>query len=76
MLLVGNLGNGWINVFNPSTGAYLGALRDGSGYPIAINGLWGLRVGNSVFGGSNAVIFSAGPNAYKNGLLGTLTPAA
>ena len=25
-LLVGNLGNGWINVFSPSTGRYLGAL--------------------------------------------------
>jgi len=75
MLLVGNLGNGWINAFNPKTGKYLGALEDGSGYPIAINGLWGLRVGNSAFGGSNAVVFSAGPHGYHNGLLGILTPA-
>src|SRR5580658_9481390 len=74
-LLVGNLGNGWINAFNPKTGAYLGALQDGSGYPIAINGLWGLRVGNSAFGGSNALIFSAGPSKYNGGLIGTLTPA-
>jgi uncharacterized protein (TIGR03118 family) len=75
MLLVGNLGNGWINAFNPKTGKYLGALQDGSGYPIAINGLWGLRVGNSAFGGSNALIFSAGPSKYNDGLIGTLTPA-
>jgi uncharacterized protein (TIGR03118 family) len=76
MLLVGNLGNGWINVFNPKTGKYLGPLKDGSSYPIAIKGLWGLRVGNSTFGGSNAVIFSAGPSGYSEGLLGTLTPAS
>jgi len=76
MLLVGNLGNGWINVFNPKSGKYLGALENGSGYPIAINGLWGLRVGNSAFGGANAVIFSAGPHGYSNGLLGILTPAS
>jgi uncharacterized protein (TIGR03118 family) len=78
-LLVGNLGNGWINVFNPTTGMHLGALDGPNGYPIAINGLWGLRVGNSAFGGSSSVVFSAGPNAgstaYGNGLLGVLNPA-
>jgi uncharacterized protein (TIGR03118 family) len=75
-LLVGNLGNGWINVFNPTTGKYLGTLDGSNGYPIAINDLWGLRVGNSMFGGSSAVVFSAGPDGYNNGLVGTLTPAA
>lgn len=50
-LLVGNLGNGWINAFNPTTGKYLGALDTTSGHPIAINGLWALMVGNSRGGG-------------------------
>jgi uncharacterized protein (TIGR03118 family) len=75
MLLVGNLGNGWINAFNPTTGAFRGTLDDTSGYPITIPGLWGLRVGNSSFGGSTAVVFSAGPGGYADGLLGILTPA-
>jgi len=75
-LLVGNLGNGWINVFSASSGKYLGALESASGTPIAISGLWGLRVGNSAFGGSNALVFSSGPNGYASGLLGTLTPSA
>jgi uncharacterized protein (TIGR03118 family) len=75
-LLVGNLGNGWINVFNPTTGAFLGTLDGSNGYPITIGGLWGLRVGNSAFGGSSAVVFSSGPDKYNNGLVGTLTPAA
>jgi uncharacterized protein (TIGR03118 family) len=74
-LLVGNLGNGWINVFNPTTGTHLGALDGPGGSPIAINGLWGLRVGNSTFGGSSSLVFSAGPNAYANGVLGVLNPA-
>lgn len=74
-LLVGNLGNGWINAFNPTTGKYLGPLRSNSvGYPIAINGLWGLEVGNSTFGGSSSVVFSAGPAGYANGRLGVINP--
>ncbi len=74
-LLVGNLGNGWINAFSPSTGRYLGALDTTSGHPIAINGLWALMVGNSQFGGSSSLVFSAGPNGYNNGLVGVLNPA-
>lgn len=74
-LLVGNLGNGRINAFNPTTGKFLGALHGANGKPIAINGLWGLRVGNSAFGGSSSLVFSAGPQAYANGVVGVLNPA-
>jgi uncharacterized protein (TIGR03118 family) len=74
-LLVGNRGNGWINAFNPKTGKFLGTLRTTSGHPIAISGLWGLRIGNSIFGGPSSVVFSAGPNDYANGLVGVLNPA-
>jgi uncharacterized protein (TIGR03118 family) len=73
-LLVGNLGNGWINAFNPTTGAYLGALNSG-GIPIAISGLWGLKAGSITFGGTGSVVFSAGPAGYADGLVGTLTAA-
>ena len=75
-LLVGNLGNGWINAFNATTGKYLGALNTTKGTPIAISGLWGIEVGNSAFGGSKSLVFSAGPNAYNNGVVGILTPKA
>jgi hypothetical protein len=71
---VGNLGNGWINAFNPTTGAFIGTLDDSTGYPITIHGLWGLMVGNSSFGGSSSLVFSAGPSAYSDGLLGVLNP--
>jgi uncharacterized protein (TIGR03118 family) len=75
-LLVGNLGNGWINAFNPTTGKFLGTLDDSNGYPITIHGLWGLMVGNTSFGGPSSVIFSAGPNAYNNGVVGILNPSS
>ena len=78
-LLVGNLGNGWINAFNPTTGQFLGTLAGPGGYPITISGLWGLRVGNSSFGGPSSVVFSSGPTAggvkYADGLVGVLNPA-
>jgi len=44
-LLVGNLGNGHINVYSPATGTHLGQLRRANGRPIVIDGLWGLRFG-------------------------------
>jgi uncharacterized protein (TIGR03118 family) len=74
-LLVGNLGNGWINVYNPVTGAHLGWLENTSGRPLVIPLLWGLMVGNSMFGGSRSLVFSAGPNNYNNGVVGVLNPA-
>jgi uncharacterized protein (TIGR03118 family) len=74
-LLVGNLGNGWINAFNATTGRFLGPLDTTSGHPIAISGLWGLRAGNAAFGGASSIVFSAGPNGYASGLVGVLNPA-
>lgn len=73
-LLVGNLGNGWINAFDPMTGKFEGVLDNSSGYPITIHGLWGLMVGNSVFGGSSSLVFSAGPSSYNNGSVGIINP--
>lgn len=75
-LLVGNLGNGWINAFNPTSGKYLGALHTTKGKTVVIPGLWAIRVGTSAFGGSNSLVFSAGPKAYAQGLVGILTPKA
>ena len=74
-LLVGNLGNGEINVFNASTGAFIDALDGTNGKPVVIPGLWGLQPGNSSFGGGRSVIFSSGPKAYVKGVLGILRPS-
>jgi uncharacterized protein (TIGR03118 family) len=73
-LLVGNLGNGWINAFDPMTGKFQGVLENSSGYPLTIHGLWGLMVGNPVFGGTKSLVFSAGPSSYNNGSVGIINP--
>ena len=74
-LLVGNFGNGHINVCNPATGAHLGQLRRQNGRPIAIDGLWGLRFGNGNAAKTNELIFSAGPDDESHGLLGKIVVA-
>jgi uncharacterized protein (TIGR03118 family) len=76
-LLVGNFGNGHINAFNATTGAFLGELKDPDGEPIQIDGLWTIRVGNNGAGGdANTVYFTAGIFDETHGLFGSLTPVA
>jgi uncharacterized protein (TIGR03118 family) len=48
-LLVGNLGDGLINVYNPTTYAYLGQLTDATGKPVLYS-LPGAGVANSYLG--------------------------
>jgi uncharacterized protein (TIGR03118 family) len=72
-LLVGNFGNGRINVYDPAAGTSLGALQDPTGATITISGLWALQVGNGKSGGdANAVYFTAGPGSQAHGLFGSL----
>ncbi len=79
-LLIGNVaGAGNINVYNPSTGAYLGQLDQPDGAPIAITGLWDLEFGDGTpqGGKTNQLFFAAGPNAPDvsiNGLFGAIRP--
>nr|WP_296070971.1 TIGR03118 family protein [uncultured Actinoplanes sp.] len=73
-LLVGNLGDGRINVYDVHSGRYDGFLTDTKHQPIALEGLWGLVQGNDTAGGANAVWFASGPGANgEHGLVGTLT---
>jgi uncharacterized protein (TIGR03118 family) len=78
-LLVGNFGDGTINVFNPTTGAYIATLANADGAPISIPNLWALQPGNGGSGGdANAVYFTAaipGPDGGNHGLLGRLQAA-
>jgi uncharacterized protein (TIGR03118 family) len=74
-LLVGNFGDGRIHAFDLRTGELEGTLRDPTHRPVSIENLWALRVGNTTFGGTDTIVFSAAPNDEEHGLLGTLTPA-
>lgn len=70
-LLVGNFGDGRINAFDRATGAFLGALSDGSGNPIRIDGLWGMSFGNGFQNQpTNTLFFAAGPDDESHGLYG------
>ena len=75
-LLVGNFGDGKINAFDPSTGAFKGTLSDAAGNPIVIGGLWSLKFGNGAGGGdANTLYFSAGTGGQQHGLFGALVSA-
>jgi uncharacterized protein (TIGR03118 family) len=76
-VLIGNFGNGHINAFDPTTGAFLGKVVNSKGEVILIDGLWALRVGNGKNGGdANTIYFTAGPNGETDGLFGSLVPVA
>lgn len=71
-LLVGNFGDGTINAYTTS-GTFVQTLRNASGNPIVIDGLWGLQFGNGgAFGSPNTLYFTAGPNGETHGLFGEL----
>lgn len=73
LLLIGNFGDGVINAFDPVTGAFVDALRDAAGQPIAIDGLWGLMFGNDTNGQSaTSLYFAAGIGEEAAGLYGRI----
>jgi uncharacterized protein (TIGR03118 family) len=75
-LLVGNFGDGLINVFDPTTGKSLGQVPDVHGNTVHIDGLWGLSFGNGGSArGTNTLFFTAGINSERNGLFGSLQPS-
>jgi uncharacterized protein (TIGR03118 family) len=73
MLLVGNFGDGKINVFDPTTGAMQGTLSNNDGTPIVTPGLWALQFGNDLNSQpSNTLFYTAGPAAEAHGLYGRI----
>ncbi len=73
-LLVGNFGDGTINAFDPTTGAFVDALRGLNGQPIVITDLWALSPGNGGSGGGvDSLYFTAGLAGEAGGLFGSLT---
>ena len=73
-LLVGNFGDGRINVFDRD--GFKGQLRDENGETIVIDGLWSLLPGTETTGGEGTLWFSAGPDDETHGLVGQLIPTA
>lgn len=74
MLLVGNFGDGTISAYDPATGNSLGMLKDGTGSPLKIDGLWGMAFGNGFQGqGKNVLYFAAGPLGESGGVYGSVS---
>ena len=72
-VLVSNFGDGTIAAFDPNTGNFIDQLRDTSGNPISIEGIWGLVFGNGVsLGDTHTLYFTAGPNSEFDGVFGKL----
>jgi uncharacterized protein (TIGR03118 family) len=65
MLLVSNNSAfGTINAFNPTTGAFVTALKNAAGKALAFPGLWGIEFGGgtSANGQKNQLFYTAGPS--------------
>ena len=72
-VLVGNFGDGRINAFDPTSGAFLGQLQREGGQPISINGLWGIAFGNGgLAGDTSTLFFASGLNDEADGLFGSI----
>lgn len=73
-LLVGNFGDGTINIFDLGSDTFVGLLTDKNDNPIVIDGLWALTTGNDAMAGSSGKLyFSAGPNDESHGLFGVIS---
>ncbi len=73
-LLVANHGNGQIEAYNITTGAFLGNLTNAAGQKVVIPGLKGLSFGNGALGGlTNTLYFTAGTNGGADGTMGSLS---
>jgi uncharacterized protein (TIGR03118 family) len=74
-VLVGNFGDGKINAYDPTTGAYVGTLSTFSG-PIVNSGLWSLSVRTGGTFNTNAVYVFAGINNQADGLFAVIAPSS
>jgi uncharacterized protein (TIGR03118 family) len=73
VILVGNFGDGRINVFDSMKGDFLRQLNS-NGKPISIDGLWAITFPDNKVPGDNPnkLYFTAGPNEESLGLFGYL----
>ncbi|MBW8756642.1 MAG: TIGR03118 family protein [Burkholderiales bacterium] len=73
MLLVGNFGDGKINVYDPATGALAGTVSNNDGSAIVTPGLWALQFGNGLNSQpTNTLFYTAGPVNEQHGLYGRI----
>ncbi len=76
-LLVGNLGDGRINAYRPTSSGWEANshLKLANHHPLVIDGLWGIAFGNGAAnnGSTSTLFFAAGPKDETEGAFGTVT---
>jgi uncharacterized protein (TIGR03118 family) len=73
LLVSNNSINGTINGFNPTTGQFIGTIRDQFGRQIVLNNLWGVAFGGGTTsnGATNQLFVTVGQGFGTNELAGT-----
>jgi uncharacterized protein (TIGR03118 family) len=73
LLVSNNSVNGTINGFDPTTGKFVGTIKDQTGKPIVLNNLWGIAFGggNSTNGATNELFVTVGQGIGTAELAGT-----
>jgi uncharacterized protein (TIGR03118 family) len=72
-ILIGNVGDGTINAFDPTSGNFVGKLIDGDGNDIVEVGLHGLAFRVDGFGDPNTLYFTSQLTNENDGLFGAIT---
>lgn len=72
-LLVGNFGDGIINVYDPKTFAFLGQITDTNGKSVIYPSLWEITFGTTNYGDVNSLYFTAGLSSESHGLFGVIS---
>ena len=74
LLISNNTNSGTINGFNPSTGAFVGTVKNSAGKPLHFNQIWGIEFGGGTAanGNTNQLFYTAGPNNNLNGVFGVI----
>ncbi len=72
-ILIGEFKSGEIDAFSAKNGRFVTALKDSTGTPVQIPGLWALAPGTgSATSSTQSIYFTAGVNDEQDGLLGML----
>jgi len=73
LLVSNNSVRGTINAFDPTTGKFVGTIKDENGQPIVLNNLWGIAFGggNSNNGATNELFVTVGQGIGPAELAGT-----
>jgi uncharacterized protein (TIGR03118 family) len=74
LLVSNNTPKGTIAALDPTTGKFLGRLKDQAGKVITIDQIWAIDFGGGTTtdGARNELFFTAGPDNYGNGLFGDI----